>query len=329
MRLVLLALCMILAGAAVRAEEAVDIAARLGRGINVLGYDPIWRDPARARFQPRHFTRIREGGFRHVRMNLQAFAHMDADNRLDPRWLATLDRMVAAARAAGLMVILDEHDYRPCGQDAALCATKLLAFWGQVAPRFRDAPDGVLFEILNEPNRQLDAAAWNRLLAEALAVIRASNPHRTVVIGPANSNSFHALDTLALPEDDRAILVTVHYYDPFRFTHQGASWTTPSRVGDIGYSWGTAEERAAVARDFDRIAAWGQAHRRPILLGEFGAYEKGAMEFRAAWTASVARAAEAHGIPWSYWQFESSFDAFDMARDNWIAPIHDALVPPP
>ena len=105
---------------------------QMKRGVNVLGYDPLWQDPAKARFQPRLFTTIREGGLGTVRMNLQAFAHMDAQDRLDPAWLATLDRMVYAALDAGLYVILDEHDYRLCPEDPAACQVKLTAFWRQI-----------------------------------------------------------------------------------------------------------------------------------------------------------------------------------------------------
>ena len=41
--------------AAAETDAAARQVARLGRGVNVLGYDPIWSDPAKARFQPRHF----------------------------------------------------------------------------------------------------------------------------------------------------------------------------------------------------------------------------------------------------------------------------------
>jgi endoglucanase len=326
-----LSLAALFAGAGLFRSAAVPSAAqqveRLGRGMNVLCYDPIWQDPAKARFKPDYFHRIRDAGFQHVRLNLQAFSHMDGKNQLDPTWLSTLGALAREARDAGLMVILDEHDHQPCGEDLAACREKLLAFWEQVAPRFRNAPPSVLFEILNEPNGQLTADAWNTLLAEVLAVIRRSNPHRTVVIGPANYNHFRALDQLELPAADPDIIVTVHYYEPFNFTHQGANWTAPSRESDIGYSWGALTERAEVGQDFDGIAAWGEAHQRPILIGEFGAYEKGDMASRTAWTGAVARAAEARGFAWSYWQFESSFEAFDMQRDDWIAPIRDALIP--
>ena len=89
------------------------------RGVNILGYDPLWRDFEKARLQERHFERIREGGFQTVRINLQAFSHMDAANRLDPAWFKTLDWAVKNALAKGLAVILDEHDYNVCGTNAA------------------------------------------------------------------------------------------------------------------------------------------------------------------------------------------------------------------
>src|SRR5258708_30741362 len=81
------------------------------RGVNVLGYDPYWTDMSKRRFEWRHFAEIRTAGFDHVRVNLQAFRHMDDQNRLDSVWLAKLDDVVREAQKAGLGVILDEHDF--------------------------------------------------------------------------------------------------------------------------------------------------------------------------------------------------------------------------
>ena len=297
----------------------------MGRGVNVLGYDPLWKDPAVGRFQPRHFRLIRDGGFRTVRMNLQAFAHMDADGRLDPVWLATLERMVGAASAAGLTVILDEHDHDPCAKEPA-CEIRLTAFWRQIGARFAKAPPSVLFEILNEPNGQLDDQAWNRLLKIELAEIRRTNPDRNVVLGPAWWNNLDHLDALQLPADDRHLIVTFHYYEPFTFTHQGASWV-PEYTHVSGVTWGSQPEQDRLNRDFDKVQLWAKAHQRPILLGEFGAYDKGEMASRVRYTSAAARAAEARGWAWCYWQFDSDFIAWDMKQDAWVAPIHDALIP--
>lgn len=300
---------------------------QLRRGVNVLGYDPIWQDPARARFEARHFAEIRRGGFDFVRVNLFAFRHMDAAGRIDRRWLERLDWVVREAGRAGLSVILDEHDFDACSEDVATCRTRLSAFWRQVAPRYRGAPHSVLFELLNEPHARLDAPTWNALLVELLAIVRETNPTRTVVIGPTRWNNFAELPTLRLPENDRNILVTFHYYDPFRFTHQGASWTELQQLR--GVTWGSEADRAQLRRDFERVAAWSRETGRPVLLGEFGAYDRSGtpVEMRAAYTEAVAREAERLGFAWAYWQFDSDFVVWDMSRNAWVQPIHRALIP--
>lgn len=308
--------------------DAYDQVKRLGRGVNILGYDPVWKSATDSRFKERHFKLIREAGFRTVRINLHALQLLDAAHadQLSASWLSTLDWAVNNALASDLMVILDLHNYNDVAKDPAAFKPRLISFWRQVAARFKDAPDTLLFEILNEPNGKLTGPLWNEWLAEALAVIRASNPARTVVIGPPWWNGIGHLDELVLPESDRNIIVTVHYYEPFRFTHQGAPWA-PENVRLSGATWGSAEEIKRLESDFARVQAWSVAHRRPILLGEFGAYEKGPMESRACWTAHVARAAEALGWAWTYWQFDSDFIVYDIDKDRWVEPIVKALIP--
>jgi endoglucanase len=296
----------------------------MGRGINLLSFDPIWRDSVRKRFRLDHLARIKQGGFDTVRLNLQAFEHMDADDRLNPAWLATLDEVVAAARAQKLTVILDEHDFNTCGEKADACKPMLMAFWRQIGQRYKEADDGVVFEILNEPNGQL-TEVWNQWLLEALAIIRQTNPVRNVIIGPVAWNNIERLDVLDLPKSDRHIIATVHYYEPVEFTHQGAAWMKSAQK--TGIAWGTPAERMRMKKDFALAQRWSKAQNRPILLGEFGVYDKADMAPRVAYIAAAAREAEALGWAWAYWQFDGDFIAFDMKTDDWIKPIHDALVP--
>jgi aryl-phospho-beta-D-glucosidase BglC (GH1 family) len=200
-----------------------------------------------------------------------------------------------------------------------------LAFWRQIAPRFRAAPDAVMFEILNEPNGAADAV-WNDILAENLALIRQTNPTRRVIVGPKFWNSLDQLGQLRLPDADRNLIVTFHYYTPMEFTHQGASWT-PEFKNLSGVTWGSALDKERLRKDFDQVQAWSERTHRPILLGEFGALETAGMAQRVGWTAAVARAAEARGFGWSYWQFDSDFVLWDMKADQWVKPIHAALIP--
>lgn len=301
---------------------------RLGRGVNILGYDPIWKNPKKARFEEKHFKLLREAGFQTVRINLHALQLMGKAPayKLPEAWLKTLDGAVESALGSGLMVILDLHNYNDVAKDPASFKPRLSAYWKQIAEHFKGAPDGLVFEILNEPNGKLDGPLWNAWLAEALALIRETNPARTVVVGPPEWNGIDHLDDLVLPEADRNIIVTVHYYEPFRFTHQGAPWS-PETVRFSGVTWGSAAEIKRLEDDFDRVQDWSEANGRPILLGEFGAYDKAPMESRVRWTAAVARAAEARGWAWTYWQFDSDFIVYDIDKDRWVEPILRALIP--
>jgi endoglucanase len=308
--------------------DAFEQVKRLGRGVNILGYDPIWDDAKSGRFQEKHFKIIREAGFQSVRINLHALQRMAPAPgfKLDESWLRTLDWAVKNALANGLMVILDLHNYNDVAADPGAFKPRLLSFWQQVGERYKDAPDALLFEVLNEPNGKLNAALWNEWLADALAVIRRTNPNRTVVAGPPEWNGFRYLDQLALPASDRNIIVTVHYYEPMKFTHQGADWT-PEFVRLSGIAWGDEADRRKLAEDFGRVRSWSAREKRPILLGEFGAYDKAPMESRARYTEAVARAAESLGWAWAYWQFDDDFIVYDIVRGRWVEPIEQALIP--
>ncbi len=313
------------------AAEAVDPfvqTKRLGRGVNVLGYDPIWKDFHKARFKERHFKLIHDAGFQTVRINLHALQLLRADQgyMLPGDWLKTLDWAVQGALANNLRVVLDLHNYNDVAKDPEKYRPRFLAYWKQVAAHFQDAPDTVLFELLNEPNGKLTPALWNEFLRQVLPIIRATNPTRTLVIGPPFWNSVDHLDDLALPEDDRNIVVTVHYYEPMTFTHQGAPWEKET-AHLSGVTWGSTEERARLKQDFSRVQDWSLKHQRPILLGEFGAYDQAPMESRARYVECVARTAESLGWAWAYWQFDADFIVYDIDKDRWVEPILKAIIP--
>ena len=307
------------------AADAFAVNRKLGRGVNIIGYDPLWRSVERGRFKARYFRMIKEGGFDTVRINLHPFRHMDRDsNELSDSWWRVLDWAVENALKSELMVILDMHEFGAMGRDPTGNKDRFMAFWRQVSERLADAPDNVLFEILNEPSRELDAKMWDAFYREALAIIRKSNPTRTVIIGPPGYNSIGGLRELTLPEDDRNIILTVHYYSPMDFTHQGARWA--GRQDKIGVPWeGSAEQKAAIERDLAKAQAWAKEHNRPVFLGEFGVYDKAAMADRARYLRFVTRTVERLGWSWAYWQFDSDFVLYDVSEEKWVEPVLKAL----
>jgi endoglucanase len=315
-----------LAACAADPLTAAEQVAQMKRGVNIVGYDPLWQDPSRARFKLRHMKIIKDGGFDNVRINLYGFKPMNEKMELPASWFAILDGLVDEATKQGLHVILDEHDYEHCSQDAESCRKHVLAFWEQVAEHYKDAGNNVVFELLNEPSRAMNEH-WNGMLVDVLALVRKTNPARNVLIGPAFWNNISWLEKLKLPKDDRHIIATVHYYEPHRFTHQGATWGDAEWRSLSGIRWGSPEDYAKIEKDFDVAQKWAQKEGRPVYLGEFGAYEKAPLEDRVKYTAAVARAAEKRGWAFGYWQFDSNFIVYDIDKDAWNEPIYRALVP--
>ncbi len=256
---------------------------KIGRGVNILGYDKaFWQDHEKGRFKESYFKMIKDAGFSSVRINLNPFKQMDSQNKINSNWLETLDWVVNKSLEANLMIILDLHEFTAMADNPEAKKAMFLSFWEQVAPRYKDKSGNVIFEILNEPNQKLTVEMWNTFLAEAVKIIRESNPDRTLIIGPGNWNGIESLNTLKLPENDRNIIVTVHFYHPMRFTHQGAAWATEYK-NLTGIKWtGTPDEKEEIESRFKVAADWSLKNDRPIFLGEFGAYDKGRHGFKGA-----------------------------------------------
>ena len=308
--------------------DAFQQNARLGRGVNILGWDRLWQDPARGQFKEVHFKLIRQAGFNHVRINLHPLrdGKPDANGQLKPEFFKTMDWAIDQALTNGLLVILDYHDDLAISPDPEGKKAAFLASWVAIAEHCRERPDTVLFEILNEPAPKFTHESWNEYWHTALATIRKSNPSRTIVVGPAQWNGVGQLDHLIIPADETNLIATVHYYNPFPFTHQGTPWT--GQKDKTGVTWmGTDSEVAAIEREASSVARWAKEHHRPIYIGEFGSYEKGEMASRIRWTTHVARAFEKQGWSWAYWQFTGDFIVFDMSTQQWVEPIHNALIP--
>jgi endoglucanase len=307
--------------------NAFDHNKRLGRGINLSAMEaPHYGDWDL--LTEEHFRLTQEAGFQSARIPIRwsAYALTEPPYTIAPEFFAQADWALNQSLARGLTTINDLHHYLELFEDPAAHRQRFLALWAQLAEHYQAYPDNLFFELCNEPNTNLTADLWNDLLVEAVAVIRQSNPTRTLIIGGADWNGFRQLETLRLP-DDPNLIATFHYYLPMEFTHQGASWVAGSDAW-LGTHWiADPAETMAVSDDFERVAAWSRQHNRPIYLGEFGAYEKADLPSRVRWTRTVARAAEAHGFSWGYWELFSGFGVYDPRQAAWNDALRKALIP--
>ncbi len=266
-----------------------------------------------------YFQLIKDIGFNAVRLPVCWSSHMNESipYKVEQKFLQRVEWAVNQALKRELAIIVNSHHFDGIYEGPDTYREKFLASWEIIADYFKKYPDQVFFEILNEPNGNLNAAKWNNLLKDVLLIIRETNPGRTVIIGPANWNAYDALPGLQLPEDDHNIIATYHYYLPFQFTHQGAEWVEGSNSW-LGTKWiNSYAERREIEKHMDSAAKWAQEHNRPLSMGEFGAYSKADINSRFLWTRHTARSAEARNISWAYWEFNSGFGVHDREKNEW------------
>jgi len=301
----------------------------LGRGINMGNMLEAPKEGEwGVRLDESYFKTIADAGFQNVRIPCKWSVRTTTEPpyTVDPAFLARVDRALDAALGAGLKVVLNIHHYDEIMKDPAGQRDRFLAIWRQLAEHFKDRPDGLLFELCNEPMGQLTAKPWNDLVQAVIPIIRETNRERWIVVGPPNWNSVDALSQLDLPAADRRIMVTFHFYNPFQFTHQGAGWVGEQSKQWLGTKWtGSQAEQRPIIRQFDQAVAWAVEHERPLYVGEFGAYSTADMESRATWTRFIAEQALERKMGFAYWEFASGFGAWDPQTQAWRNPLLQAL----
>lgn len=190
--------------------------------------------------QSAFFDRVLQGGFDHIRLPVSWTHHASSSPpyTISPTFFQRVDWALQQAESRGLKLILNVHHYDELNSNPGTEWNRALAIWQQIADRYHDRGSFLYFEILNEPHGAFNdqPQLWNQFMRDALQVIRISNPNRPVLVGPVQWNSINSLLTTNFkPPEDNNLIITVHNYEPFAFTHQGASWVSPSPP--VGTTW--------------------------------------------------------------------------------------------
>ena len=309
-------------------KTAAEAASLLGTGINLgnMLEAPNEGDWG-ARFEDDYAAIIRKAGFQHVRLPVKWSAHAGrtAPFTIESALIDRVKHIVSVCLKNDLRVVLNLHHYDEIHDDPPAQEERFVALWAQISEHFADQPATITFELLNEPHGKFTTASWNAMFPKALKHVRERNPHRPVIIGPAVWNSFSELPKLSLPDDDRMIIATFHYYLPFEFTHQAADFLGKDMPPGGRAFPKDPKEPHMMAEHFQKVADWSKKSGRPIYLGEFGSFHKAAMDDRIRWTREVVGLARKHGFSTAYWEFCSGFGAFDPEAKEWRAPLKDAI----
>jgi endoglucanase len=312
-----------------------EINKKLGKGVNMgnmfeaTPLETSWGNP----FQNDYFERISKLGFNSVRIpvrwDIPDRAAQNAPYPINSVFLARIKTIVDNAIANKLYVIINMHHHDEIFTDPEKVKPRFLSQWEQIATYFKDYNQSLLFEIMNEPHDKLTPDLWNTFMADALKSIRKTNPTRAVLVGPGEYNGLGALSKIKLP-DDKNLILSIHYYNPFQFTHQGADWIGTEANAWLGTKWEDLDvERNQVESEFSYLKTFQKQTNIPVNIGEFGSYSKADIASRNKWTTFLARWFEQQGYSWNYWEFSAGFGIYDPATSTYKQSLVDALIKNP
>ncbi len=274
-------------------------------------------------------------------INLHAMTDGKPDYNIEPLFFDFLDQVVDWSEDLQLNLILDNHTFDPAANTDPNIGGVLVKVWKQMAEHYKNRSTLIYYEVLNEPHG-ITNQAWNQIQQTVIDAIRSADQKHTIVVGAANWNTYNDLKNLPVYTDNN-LIYTFHFYDPFVFTHQGASWTDPSMVPLSGVpfpydasrmpqvpvslegSWiGSAMNNymndgtvAHVKSLIDIAVQFKNDRHVPVYCGEFGVYiPNSANEDRVFWYETIRKYLEENGIAWTTWDYKGGFGLFKKGSNE-------------
>ncbi len=315
------------------------------RGVNLTGWLQA-SSPGQiqfTKFTRQDFVNIKSLGCDVIRLpiNLHFMTDGAPDYTIDPLFYYFLDQIIDWAEQLQLHLILDNHTFDPAADTDPDIEDVLVRVWTQMAARYKDRSDLIYYEVLNEPHGISDQL-WNRIQQNVIDAIREIDSKHTIIVGPAGWNSYHNLRYMPIYNDNK-LIYTFHFYDPFLFTHQGASWTGPSLVplAGVPFPYDAArmpecppqlqntwvrdsllnyrnEGTVRRVKELIDIAADFKTSRDvPLFCGEFGVYIPNSDNAdRVYWYDVVRNYLEDKGTSWTTWDYTGGFGLFEQGGSD-------------
>lgn len=282
---------------------------------------------------------IKAQGFKTVRIPV-SYLDMIGDGpdyKIDTDWLDRVQEVVDYVVNNDMFAIVNMHGdgYYTVDHSWLLCAEdddkqteikdKYGKVWTQIADRFKDYDQHLIFESMNEefnndygkPDEKAydNINAYNQIFVDSVRATGSNNEKRWLLLPGWNTNieytagddyNFKIPTDKGCKADGKRIMISVHYYDPFNFTidENKTAKTQWGKYAVKNYdNWGQEDYvDSQMALLNEKFVSQGY----PVVIGEFGAQDKTEKfadynEFRRYWSEYLIKAAKKKGVVCVYW----------------------------
>ena len=251
----------------------------------------------------------KDAGFKSIRIPVSYLSMIDDNNgyKIDSSWLDRVQQVVDYCVDNDMYAIVNMHGdgYTTVNGGWLLCGSgnqtkikaKYKACWEQIADRFKNYDEHLIFESMNEefdgtygtPSRTAYANinAYNQIFVDTVRKSGGNNNQRWLLIPGWNTNIDYTAGDYGfeMPTDNylssniasgqKRIMISVHYYDPWDFcgTESGATTQWGDSVTDASKkaSWG---DESYMVSQFKKMYTKFVSQGYPVVIGEFGAINK-------------------------------------------------------
>ena len=298
-------------------------------------FETAWGNPVTTK---KMIDTIKAAGFNTLRVPVTWFQHTgDAPNyKIDKAWLDRVQQVVDYGIDNNMYVIINLHHedwHFPSKQNLPTAKAKLQKIWEQIADRFKNYDEHLIFEAMNEPRMKDTPQEWTGGTAEARDVInqlnaafvntirksKGNNPKRFLMIPTyAASPWSNVTSSMKIPNNDKRIIVSVHSYEPYHFALDidGTDKWNVKNKGDTD----------VINQVMDSLHKTFISKGIPVVMGEFGALNKENLSDRASWAEYYVRIAKGKGITCIWWDNGSfsgngeNFGILNRRQNKWQYP---------
>ena len=341
---------------------------RIKRGTNLshwLSQSEERGEKRRMHIQEDDFERLEKLGFDFVRIPIDEVQFWDEEgNKLPEAWELLTNALDWAGkhhiRAIVDLHIIRSHYFNAVNEGDKAANTLftseeaqqgLINLWYQLSDALKGySNDSVAYEFMNEPVAE-EHEQWNQLVAKVHKALREKEPQRTLVVGSNRWQGYETMKYLKVPEGDKNIILSFHYYNPMVLTHYGAWWTPIGKYkGKVNYpgvliskedfeatpdsikpelerytkeTWNIERIR----EDFKDAIAVAKKYDLQLFCGEWGVYEPVDRDLAYKWTKDMLAVFDEFNIAWTTWCYDADFGFWDQEKNDFKdKPLVDMLM---